>query len=269
MNELLNKNIVIPENRQLDLLVHLLEKHNANIIRCPMFSILDTSDKEAVFKWIKNFIDDPFDIFIILTGEGLYRLVSFAELQNVKAEFIDALKKSKKLIRGPKPRKALSTISLTPDIVAEQPTTDGVIITLSTMDIKGFNIGVQLYGSEPNNKLIEFIKSKGALAYTVAPYVYASKTEDEKVVEVFKKITDGFVDMIVFTSMEQYKRLKKIAADSIGKESLVDTLNSISVASVGPVVSDTLTADGVKISVSPKKSFFLKPLVNDIVNYFN
>lgn len=269
MQKLTKKNIVIPENRMLDILAGLLEKHDANIIRCPMVSILDTPDKKSVLEWINRFIKEPFDIFIILTGEGLYRLVHFAETKEIKNEFINAIKLSKTLVRGPKPKKALSSVALTADFVAEQPTTDGVIATLSKFDIEGYNIGVQLYGTEPNTKLIEFLNSKGAIVFTVAPYIYAPETDDGKIKEVLKKMENGVVDMIAFTSQEQYKRLKKVASGFMDMEHFEQVLNSVSVASVGPVVSGLLESEGIKISVVPKDSYFIKPMVKAIVAYFN
>lgn len=269
MQKMTNKNIVLAENRHLDILASLLERHNANVIRCPMFSILDTPDKEPVYRWIERFIGNPFNLFIILTGEGLNRLVHSADEKNLKTEFIHALEKSKKLIRGPKPRKALSMVNLKPDLIAEQPTTDGVISTLSELDLAGNDIGVQLYGSEPNKKLIDFIKSKKAEAFPVSPYIYASETDDEEVKKVIRNIVEGSVDMIVFTSEEQYKRLKKVADASVGIEKFFRALNSTAVASIGPVVSKILNSDGVKVSVTPKSSYFIKPLVNEIVEFFN
>lgn len=267
-NSLKGKRIVLPENRQLDLLADLLEKENATVMRCPMFSILDTPDRKPANDWIKNFIDKPFDIFIILTGEGLFRLTRYAEDLNFRTEFAEAINKSKTLIRGPKPRKALSALNLKPDIIAEQPTTDGVITTLEDMEIGRLRIGVQLYGEEPNLKLIDFINSKNAHAIAVSPYIYAPKSDDHKVLEIIESIKAAEVDMIAFTSKEQVSRLKKVLTDSSEKMDLKDILKSTKVAAVGPVVLERLNEEGVQVAVSPKDSYFLKPMVIAIKKFF-
>ena len=49
------------------------------------------------------------------------------------------------------------------------------------MDLHGRRVGVQLYGEEPNRPLVEFLAAAGARCRTVAPYVYASASDDAAV----------------------------------------------------------------------------------------
>jgi uroporphyrinogen-III synthase len=246
----------------------MLEKEMASVIRCPMFAILDTPNPEPCYQWIERFIKKPFDIFIILTGEGLFRLTCFAENKGLKSNFIVAVAATKTLIRGPKPRKALSAIGLTPDMVAQKPTTEGVILTLSELDLSGLEIGIQLYGEEPNLKLIEYVKSMNAIPVSVAPYIYAPQSDDEKVIDILKSIQNKEIDLIAFTSNEQVKRMKKVAELFDAQIPLKNILNCTAVAAVGPVVLRTLQEEGVHVKVTPADSYFLKPMVNEIKKFF-
>ena len=71
--------VALPESRQLDVLADLLENRGAAVLRLPLVSILDAPDAAPIEQWLRTFIAEPCDYFIILTGEGLRRLVGFAE----------------------------------------------------------------------------------------------------------------------------------------------------------------------------------------------
>jgi uroporphyrinogen-III synthase len=175
---LAGRTVAIPETRQLDLLADMLEQRGAQVIRCPLVAILDAPNPEPVEAWLKDFIARPCDDLILLTGEGLRRLVGFADRAGLKEDFVKSVGRSRTITRGPKPGRALKEINLRPDLPAAAPTTDGVIATLEKEDLRNRRVGVQLYGTEPNEKLIGYLRGREATVLTVSPYVYASKSED-------------------------------------------------------------------------------------------
>src|SRR5215831_16243362 len=75
---LAGRTIVVPERRELDLFARMLEQHGAITIRCPMVAISDVPDAAPVVTWLRRFTTDPPDDLILMTGEGLGRLVGFA-----------------------------------------------------------------------------------------------------------------------------------------------------------------------------------------------
>ena len=122
---LLGKTIAVPETRELDLFAALLERRGAVVLRCPLVAILDAKDPQPVLTFIRNFAAGACDDLILLTGEGLRRLVSCLEQHEpaLKPEFLAQLAKVRKITRGPKPARALRELGLKPDIAAEVPTT--------------------------------------------------------------------------------------------------------------------------------------------------
>jgi uroporphyrinogen-III synthase len=259
------RTIAIPETRELDLFAQMLEQRGADTVRCPLVSILDTPDQAPVIAWLKLLAADRFEDLVLFTGEGLKRLLAAAERAGVKELVIAALGRLRKITRGPKPARALRDIGLRSDLAAEQPTTDGVIAALAQLDLKGRNIGVQLYGSEPNLKLINFIRQAGATPYPVAPYIYASKMDDAKVVALIKQLALGEIDVIAFTSMQQITRLRDVAEQNQMQETLMKGLSRAKVAAVGPIVAEALKDIGARVDMMPEESYFMKPLVNAIV----
>src|SRR4029079_13313793 len=112
---------------------------------------------------------------------GLRRLLAAADRIGLREEVVAALGRARRITRGPKPARALKEIGLSSDLPAAVPTSAGVIDELRALDLRGRRVGVQLYGEEPNRPLVDFITGAGAPALTVAPYVYASASDDAAV----------------------------------------------------------------------------------------
>ena len=262
------RRIALPESRELDLFADMLTKRGSDVLRCPLVSIHDAPDSAPVLAWMQELIAQPFDQLIFLTGEGLRRMVALAERQggSLRDEFVTALAPIPKLTRGPKPGAALRKIGLKADRVAVSPTTEGVIETLKAENLSGQRIGVQLYGTDPNLKLVAFLQQAGALVSTVSPYIYADDVEDARVDQLIDALLAAEVDAVAFTSATQVRRLFQIARRrEQGDAQLLAALRRLKVAAVGPVVSDELLAYGVQVDLMPESSFFMKPLVRELV----
>lgn len=261
-----NSVIAVPETRQLDVLAGLLERRGAVVCRCPLVRIKDTPDRDAVVQWLDRFIAQPPRLIVLYTGEGLSRLLQFAGDAGLREKFIEALGEVHVLARGPKPAKVLRQISLRPTSRAEPATTAGVVNSLDGIDIDGHRIAVQLYGSDPNETLMQYLECRSAKVDCVAPYVYTDASDDAETRNLIQKMYDGSIDMIVFTSKTQVERLNRLATESSLEKELQVGLQRTEIAAVGPVVQDFLELHGFKVSVAPSERFFLKPLVQAIVD---
>ena len=125
-----SKLVALPESRQLDVLAGLFERRRARVLRIPLVAIRDAPDQNPVTRWIKDFIVNPPDYLIILTGEGLRRLISAARRLELESQFVGALGRVKTLCRGPKPVQSLREVKLDAWVRAALPTTAGVIDSL-------------------------------------------------------------------------------------------------------------------------------------------
>lgn len=256
--------IALAETRELDLFADMLEKRGARVLRCPLVSIKDAPDPAPIEHWLRRCIDGEFDDLILLTGEGLRRLLGFAERAGLRADFVAALEKIRKVTRGPKPVRALREIGLRTDLPASAPTTEGIITTLATEPLGGRRVAVQLYGAEPNPPLAEFLTGAGATVTTVAPYIYADAAETERVLALIRALIAGEVDALAFTSTPQVKRLLEVAANHGMQTRLHDALLKTPVAAVGPLIVQVLETAGLHAHISAPEPFSLKPLVNAI-----
>jgi uroporphyrinogen-III synthase len=250
--------IAIAEARELDVFATLLERRGAQVLRYPLVRIVDAPDPEPVLQWLRTAADGGYDDLILLTGEGLRRLVRCIDQHQpaLRAAFLAALARMRKITRGPKPARALRELGMQSDLPAAVPTTAGVIEALRAIDWHGRRVGVQLYGAEPNLPLVEFLTAAGARVATVAPYLYADAASDSAVRELLGRMRGGGIDAIAFTSKAQVERLFRAAPADQVRAALAAT----QVAAVGPVVGETLAAYGVAVSAMPETAWFMKPL---------
>ena len=258
---LTGRTVAVPETRELDLFAAMLERRGAMVLRCPLVAIRDLEDPAPVLQFVRCFNEGACDDLILLTGEGLRRILGCIERHEpaLRHTFVARLAQVRKITRGPKPARALRELGLKPDLAAEVPTTAGVIDSLRPIafTLEGRVFGVQLYGSEPNLPLIEFLNAAGAGVITVAPYRYADSADDGAVRTLLAKLQAGAIDAIAFTSTPQVKRLF-----DIGGETAAAALARTHVAAIGPVVAAVLRDRGVTVHSMPEGNFFLKPLTS-------
>jgi len=262
-HSLQNRRIAIPESRELDMFASLLERRGATVLRCPLVDIRDAPNPGPVLEWLHAFCAGSCDDLLLFTGEGVRRLLSLIDhhAPELRENFIAQLGAVRTIARGPKPGRVLRELGLKPTLIADPATTPGIIALLQTLDLKGRRVGVQLYGTEPNAPLMDFLASAGANALPVWPYVYADAAADAIVLALIESMQQGHVDAIAFTSLQQVERLFRLVETNRLKQALTHTL----VAAIGPVVADSLRAHGVEPQVVPQESYYLKPLTQALI----
>jgi len=253
------KRIAVPEMRELEVFSGLLERRGAEVLRCPLVTIYDTPHSAQVLAFAVKLADGGFDDFVLITGEGLTRILSCIDKYepSLRHRFIEGLGKLRTITRGPKPARALRQLGLKPGIEATQPTTEGVIRSVSEQPLEGRRIAVQLYGNDPNFPLMRFLKDRQAEVSTVAPYVYGNAADDATVHALLERMAAGEVDAIAFTSKLQIERLVTQHPAPLVKRALSRT----KIAAVGPIVAEAIRAAGFEVASSPEHSWFMKPLV--------
>lgn len=255
--------ILILETREEAQFSRLLTEQGADVLQCPMFTIHDAPDSAPVEAWIRRFIEKPCDDLVLMTGEGLRRLMKVARRIDAEQDFIGALGKARKFVRGPKPGRALREIGLEPQVTTEKPTSEGIAEMLSRVDLRGHRVGLQLYPDKDHGALIGAMTAQGAEVDAVLPYVYDPHAAETNIVTAIDEMAQGRIDAIALTSSGQVRRLVTVA-QAHGCEALLrDGLARTPIASVGPVVSDELRSQGLRADISPANdAFFMKPLIS-------
>lgn len=261
------KRIAVPEMRELEVFSALLERRGAEVLRCPLVTIYDTPHSAAVLAFAVKVAEGGFDDFILITGEGLTRILSCINKYEpaLQEHFIAGLGKLRTITRGPKPARVLRQLGLRANVEATAPTTPGVIEALKPLDLHGRRVALQLYGNDQNMSLQTFLKSRGAELSTVAPYVYGNAADAATVTALLERMANGEVDAIAFTSKLQIERLVSEQPAPLVRRALTNT----KIAAVGPIVAEAIRSAGFEVASSPEHSWFMKPLVVALAEALN
>jgi uroporphyrinogen-III synthase len=255
--------ILILETREEAQFSRLLAEQGADVLQCPMFAINDAPDPAPIEAWIRRFIDRPFDDLVLMTGEGLRRLMKVALRTELEEDFIAALAKPRKFVRGPKPGRALRELGLEPQATTEKPTSEGVAEMLSRIDLRGHRVGLQLYPDKDHGVLIGAITAQGAEVDAVLPYVYDAKAADRSIASAIEDMANGRIDAIALTNLGQVRRLIETARAHGWEQKLREGFERTPIASVGPAVDDELKSHGLHADISPAgAAYFMKPLIS-------
>jgi uroporphyrinogen-III synthase len=259
------RRIAILEHRERDRLGGMLEAQGAATLRCPLVAIADAPDSAPVLAWLRRFIEAPPDDLVLMTGEGLRRLVGVADRAGLEPAFRGALGGVRTITRGPKPARALREIGLTPGLRAELPTSEGVVATLAQGALRGRRVAVQLY-PDASPTLVDFLSEAGAVPLPVWPYVYLPAVGDHEIRELIAEAAAGRVDVVAFTSAAQIPQLFALARLAQAEARLREALARTRIAAVGPVVAAALEQWGLSVAIMPREAFFMKPLVSAIIS---
>ena len=255
--------ILILETREEAQFSRLLTEQGADVLQCPMFTIHDAPDSNPIEAWIRRFVQKPCNDLVLMTGEGLRRLMKVARRIDLEQDFIAAVGRARKFARGPKPGRALREIGLEPQVTTEKPTSEGIAEMLSRVDLRGHRVGLQLYPDKDHSVLIRAITAQGAEVDTVLPYVYDAQAADANIVTAIDEMAQGRIDAIALTSSGQVRRLMEVAQAHQCEARLRDGLARTPIASVGPVVSDELKSHGLRTDIYPANdAYFIRPLIS-------
>jgi len=240
--------ILILETREEAQFSRLLAERGADVLQCPMFTIHDAPDSAPVEAWIRRFIDKPCDDLVLMTGEGLRRLVKLARRIGIDGDFVAAVGRSRKFARGPKPGRALRELGLEPQSTTEEPTSEGIARLLGRLDLRGHRVGLQLYPDKDHSLLIDAIAAQGA---------------ESNIITAIEEMAQGRIDAIALTSSGQVRRLIEVARAHRCEARLREGLARTPIASVGPVVSEELKSHGLRADISPaNEAYFMKQLIS-------
>jgi uroporphyrinogen-III synthase len=162
-----------------------------------------------------------------------------------------ALRSTTVVSRGPKPVPVLRALGVPVTVMIPEPNTWREIVD-AVAARRERRIAVQEYG-RPNASLHAALEELGARVTPVALYRWEMPDDLSPLREAAMRIARGECDVVLFTSSIQLEHLLVVAA-TINMEQEVRSVlaERVVVASVGPVMSDALTAEGITPDVVPR-----------------
>lgn len=208
-------------------------------------------DDEALQEGLISWINHPPYLAILTTGMGLDALFEAAERLGIAERFLEVLSGSIIAARGYKTVNALKKRGLTPQFRDDDGSTIGLISGLSTLDLQGKEVVLQLHG-DPAPRMLSWLKEVGASTSQVLPYRH-TPPEAGELERLLTEITEGTIDAVAFTSAPQFRFLSEYAREQGKLEEMLQSFeNKVLAVSVGRITSEALKEEGVERIVMPE-----------------
>jgi uroporphyrinogen-III synthase len=230
----------------------LIRRYGGEPIIAPSMREIPLRENRVALELLPEIEAGQFDFLILMTGVGARTLNQALLTRFPQERILSGLEKTQLVARGPKPVAALKELGLTPAFTVPEPNTwREVLATLSNaIDLRGKRIAVQEYGI-PNPELVSGLEQRGAAVKTVAIYKWALPDDLGPLRLAIQKLSNSEVDVALFTNGAQVDHLFRLATESLSVDSLRRTIQSLVLASVGPVCTQVLAQYGLKPDIEP------------------
>jgi uroporphyrinogen decarboxylase len=195
------------------------------------------------------------DAAIFMTGVGTRRLIEVLETRHAREEIVQALSRITVVARGPKPVKVLRGLQVPITITVPEPNTWREVLQELEENPQGFTlsgsrVAVQEYGV-PNDAFLTALKARGVDVWRVPVYQWTLPEDIQPLREAIQALVEGRAQVVLFTTSSQVEHLLRVAAEGGVKERLIEALEKVVVASVGPYCSETLVDHGIPVDFEP------------------
>lgn len=237
--------VLVTAQRRADDLALALRRRGASVDIAASLGVESHIDEESLLAHTRELIANPADVVVVTTGIGFRGWLETAEAANVGPQFIEAVRTSRIIARGPKARGALQAADLTPDWVAESETSAEIADFLCAEGVEGLRIAVQHHGAGDDG-LEARLTAAGATTTGMVVYRWGPPPDPEAVERSVGEAANGMYDAVVFTSAPGSAAWLDVV-DKLGvREALLelDRTKRITTVAVGPVTAEPLVVAG-------------------------
>jgi uroporphyrinogen-III synthase len=240
-----SKVVAILETRTGEHLAEMIAREGATPLLAPALEEVPDLDPGTVAALLESWRVQPFAVAVFQTGVGTRALFEMTDAHGSTAELARLLAGAIVVVRGPKPSGELNARGVRIDIRAPSPfTTETVLEAMSGLTLADRRVLVQRYG-ESNRRLCAALESRGAHVHELATYRWALPKDTRPLVKLLDELEAERVDAVLFTSAVQIKNLYAVAELSGRASELARRLNTLIVASIGPVCTSALLGHGI------------------------
>jgi uroporphyrinogen decarboxylase len=248
------------ESRMAKEMWDLIERHGGTPRVAPSMREVPLSDNQEAFDFFERLKQSPLDFIVFMTGIGTRTLFQALLAKYPKSLVEQAFKRVTLAARGAKAVKALNEFGFRAYRVAEEPNTWREMLE-ALGDVKGKKIAVQEYGI-PNQEFYKALRREGALEIIAVPvYRWALPEDTGPLKELITDITEGQVQVALFTSATQIHNTLSVARELGLERKLKTAFTMMAVGSVGSVTTMALRGEGIVVDFEPdhpKMGFLVK-----------
>jgi uroporphyrinogen-III synthase len=252
------------ESRHASEMAKLIASYGGQPAVAPAMREVSVQSPEAL-EFAAGLIAGKFDMVIFLTGAGIRALVDAVKHAYPKEQLVSALRRVPVVARGTKPVSALRELGIKPTLVAPEPNTWRELLRVlddagASQPVKGAQIAVQEYGV-PSKELLAGLRERGACVTSVRVYQWSLPEDVGPLKAAVESIRDGQVDVLLLTSAMQITHLLQIASEMKLEDEVLQGLERVVIASIGPSTSERLRSVGLQADLEashPRMGFLVK-----------
>jgi uroporphyrinogen III methyltransferase/synthase len=233
----------------------LLQSHGAKVYECPTIKVVPT-DSTAEIESVLNIISS-YNWLIFTSVNAVNFFFNYLSELGFGSRILESIKVC---VGGPKSAEALKAYGRSPDLMPEDYKAEGVVKAFSSMDMAGQHI-LFPRADKARDVIVKGLEELGA--NVTAPVIYKNVVPESIPSFTLKALENREVDCITFTSSSTAQNLAEI----LGENRMLQLLEDVAVASIGPITTKTCNELGLKVAVEPKE-YTVKGLVEAIIRYF-
>jgi uroporphyrinogen-III synthase len=248
--------VLILESRRAQELASIVSSYGGQPVSAPSMREVPLQSNPEAMAFADALDRDAFGLVILLTGVGTRTLVAVVErVRGTSATFVEALRRTKVLARGPKPVAVLRELNVPVWLIAPEPNTWREVLAAldakaDELPLKGQLVAVQEYG-EANADLLAGLADRGAIVTRVPVYQWALPEDLGPLQAAIRAVVDRQLDVVLLTSATQVAHLMQVAAAMHLERAVVENLGHVVVASIGPTTTEELTRHGIAPDLEP------------------
>ena len=239
------------ESRRAVEMAELIRRRGGTPLSAPSMREVPLETSPETTALIEGLGAGTVDVVILLTGVGTRALAAASGLPPER--FAELLRRARLVVRGPKPVAALRELGLTPDVTAPEPNTWRELLAEldARLPLAGQRVAVQEYG-RANPELIDGLRRRGAIVSQVPVYRWDYPEDAAALREGVARLAAPSVDLALFTSARQVDHVIETARRLDCLDALHAASRRVVFASIGPVCSEALQANGLPVDLEPE-----------------
>lgn len=253
---LFGKTVVVTRARaQASDLVCRLVDLGAACIECPTIKTVPPDDWAPLDRAIQRLEDYDWLVFTSVNGVSFFFDRLFENGRDVRA-----LKDVRTVTIGPATAKRLLEFGINSDIVPTTYRAEAVVEAFEKESMKGKKVLLPR-AMEARAVLPEELRKMGAVVDEIASY--RTEQDLENVDLLIEGLQDGTIDLLTFTSSSTVKNFKAL----LPADRFDDLIKGVTVASIGPITTDTATELGFKVDITAD-DFTINGLCEAILKHY-
>jgi uroporphyrinogen-III synthase len=237
------------ESRRATEIATLISKQGGEPFVAPSMREMPLDANPEAFAFAERLFAGAFDMMILLTGVGTRYLDKVLTTRYEPGKFAAALRELTVVVRGPKPAAVMREWQVPIAVQAPEPNTWRELLTAIDGRTER-RVAVQEYG-KPNEALLDGLRTRGYDVTTVRVYEWGLPDDTAPLREAVHRLSDGKVDVALFTTSIQVVHLFRMAAEEGLEEAVRAGLRKAFIASIGPTTSEELTEYGIHVDMEP------------------